>query len=123
MIRSLHIGNYALISQIDIDFTEGLNIITGETGAGKSIMLGALGLILGARADARVITDSSKKSVVEVEFLLEDEKAFDHFFSENDLDKDGNHVILRRELSPNGRSRAFINDSPVNLNQLRELAI
>lgn len=123
MIRSLHISNYALISHIDIDFSDGLNIITGETGAGKSIMLGALGLILGARADARVITDSSKKSVVEVEFLLEDEKAFDHFFSENDLDKDGNHVILRRELSPNGRSRAFINDSPVNLNQLRELAI
>ncbi|MDE5595273.1 MAG: DNA repair protein RecN [Muribaculaceae bacterium] len=123
MIKSLHISNYALISHIDIEFTEGLNIITGETGAGKSIMLGALGLILGARADAKVITDSSKKSVVEVEFFLEDPKSFENFFTENDLDSDGNHVILRRELSPNGRSRAFINDSPVNLNQLRELAI
>lgn len=123
MIRSLHISNYALISQIDIDFTGGLNIITGETGAGKSIMLGALNMLLGARADAKVITDSSKKSIVEVEFTLEDPQAFDDFFTDNDLDADGERVILRRELSPNGRSRAFINDSPVNLTQLRSLAL
>lgn len=123
MIQSLHISNYALISQIDIDFTAGLNIITGETGAGKSIMLGALSMLLGARADAKVITDSSKKSVVEVVFKLEDPAMFESFFSENDLDPDGDRVILRRELSPNGRSRAFINDSPVNLTQLRAIAI
>ena len=123
MIRSLHISNYALISQIDIDFTGGLNIITGETGAGKSIMLGALNMLLGARADAKVITDSSKKSIVEVEFTLEDPQAFYDFFTDNDLDADGERVILRRELSPNGRSRAFINDSPVNLTQLRSLAL
>ncbi len=123
MIRSLHISNYALISQIDIDFTKGLNIITGETGAGKSIMLGALSMILGARAEAKVITDASRKSVVEVEFEIENHADFDAFFSENDLDADGSRVIFRRELSPNGRSRAFINDSPVNLSQLRELAI
>ncbi len=123
MIQSLHISNYALISQIDIDFDPGLNIITGETGAGKSIMLGALSMLLGARADAKVITDSSKKSVVEVVFKLEDPAMFEAFFTENDLDADGDKVILRRELSPNGRSRAFINDSPVNLTQLRAIAI
>lgn len=123
MIKSLHISNYALISHIDIDFSEGLNIITGETGAGKSIMLGALSMILGARADLKVITDTSKKSVIEVEFRLEDPDSFKTFFVENDLDADGDNVILRRELSPNGRSRAFINDSPVNLFQLREIAI
>lgn len=123
MIKSLHISNYALISHIDIDFSEGLNIITGETGAGKSIMLGALSMILGARADLKVITDTSKKSVIEVEFRLEDPDSFKTFFVENDLDADGDNVILRRELSPNGRSRAFINDSPVNLSQLREIAI
>ncbi len=123
MIQSLHISNYALISQIDIDFSEGLNIITGETGAGKSIMLGALSMLLGARADAKVITDSSKKSVVEVVFKLEDPTMFEPFFTDNDLDSDGDRVILRRELSPNGRSRAFINDSPVNLTQLRAIAI
>ena len=123
MIRSLHIGNYALISQIDIDFTEGLNIITGETGAGKSIMLGALNMLLGARGDTKVITDPTKKSVIEVEFSIDDPDAFASFFAENDLDADGDRVILRRELSPNGRSRAFINDSPVNLNQLKTLAL
>lgn len=123
MIQSLHISNYALISQIDIDFSDGLNIITGETGAGKSIMLGALSMLLGARADAKVITDSSKKSVVEVVFKLENTSMFDSFFTENDLDADGDRIILRRELSPNGRSRAFINDSPVNLTQLRAIAI
>ncbi|MDE7459248.1 MAG: AAA family ATPase, partial [Muribaculaceae bacterium] len=123
MIQSLHISNYALISHIDIDFSEGLNIITGETGAGKSIMLGALNMLLGARADAKVITDNSKKSVVEVVFRLEDPTMFEAFLSENDLDTDGDRIILRRELSPNGRSRAFINDSPVNLTQLRAIAI
>lgn len=123
MIRSLHISNYALISQIDIDFTEGLNIITGETGAGKSIMLGALNLLLGGRADTRVIKDVSRKSVIEIECHIENPADFTDFFEVNSLDNDGETVILRRELAPNGRSRAFINDSPVTVSVLRELAI
>lgn len=123
MIKSLHISNYALISNIDIDFTDGLNIITGETGAGKSIMLGALSLLLGGRADTKVIADTAKKSVIEACFALEKPADFADFFADNDLDMDGNIAILRRELSPNGRSRAFINDSPVNLTVLRELAM
>lgn len=123
MIKSLHISNYALISNIDIDFTDGLNIITGETGAGKSIMLGALSLLLGGRADTKVIADTTKKSVIEACFALEKPADFADFFADNDLDMDGNLAILRRELSPNGRSRAFINDSPVNLTVLRELAM
>lgn len=123
MIKSLHISNYALISNIDIDFTDGLNIITGETGAGKSIMLGALSMLLGGRADTKVIADTAKKSVIEACFALEKTADFADFFADNDLDMDGNLAILRRELSPNGRSRAFINDSPVNLTVLRELAM
>lgn len=123
MIKSLHISNYALISNIDIDFTDGLNIITGETGAGKSIMLGALSLLLGGRTDTKVIADTAKKSVIEACFALEKAADFADFFADNDLDMDGNLAILRRELSPNGRSRAFINDSPVNLTVLRELAM
>lgn len=123
MIRSLHISNYALISRIDIDFSDGLNIITGETGAGKSIMLGALNMLLGGKSDAKVISDPTKKSIVEVEFDITDSSSFDSFFNENDLDSDGKRIILRRELAPNGRTRAFINDSPVNLNQLKALAI
>lgn len=123
MIKSLHISNYALISNIDIDFTDGLNIITGETGAGKSIMLGALSMLLGGRADTKVIADTAKKSVIEACFALEKPADFADFFADNDLDMDGNLAILRRELSPNGRSRAFINDSPVNLTVLRELAM
>lgn len=123
MIRSLHISNYALISQIDIDFTEGLNIITGETGAGKSIMLAALNLLLGGRADTRVIKDATRKSVIEIECKLENPDEFASFFEENELDRDGDRVILRRELAPGGRTRAFINDSPVTLAVLRSLAI
>lgn len=123
MIRTIHIRNYALISQIDIDFSDGLNIITGETGAGKSIILGALSLILGGRADAKAIGDDNRKSVIEAEFKLEDPGRFSAFFDDKDLDQDGDTCILRREITPNGRSRAFINDSPVSLATLRELAI
>ena len=123
MIRSLHISNYALISQIDIDFTDGLNIITGETGAGKSIMLGALNLLLGGRADSRVIKDTSRKSVIEIECRLDNAEETRAIFEENNLDNDGDTVILRRELAPNGRSRAFINDTPVTVSVLRELAM
>ncbi len=120
MITSLHIANYALIDSLNIEFTDGLNIITGETGAGKSIILGALGLLLGARADARVIRRTDCKSVVEATFNVEGRDALARWAEENDLDW-SDECILRRELAPNGRSRAFINDSPVNLTQLAEV--
>ncbi len=120
MIKSLHIANYALIDSLNIEFTDGLNIITGETGAGKSIILGALGLLLGARADAKVIRRSDCKSVVEATFNVAGRPALARWAEENDLDW-SDECILRRELAPSGRSRAFINDSPVNLTQLAEL--
>lgn len=123
MIQSLHISNYALIADIDISFAEGLNIITGETGAGKSIIIGALSLLLGDRADSKAIGDSSRKSVIEAQFRLENPESFASFFTENDLDSFGDRCILRREIAPGGRSRAFINDTPVTLNVLRDLAI
>ena len=121
MIKQLHIANYALIDTLDIDFDEGLTIITGETGAGKSIILGALSLILGERADSKAIRDTSTKTVVEVTFDIGGYN-LQHFFDDNDIDWNENECLVRRELSPNGRSRAFINDTPVQLNLLRELS-
>ena len=120
MIKQLHISNYALIDKLDISFADGLTIITGETGAGKSIILGALSLILGERADSRSIRDTTSKTIVEASF---DIKGYDlkRFFDENDIDWDEQECILRRELSPSGRSRAFINDTPASLAVLREL--
>ncbi len=120
MIRKLVICNYALIERMEIDFEPGLSVITGETGAGKSIILGALSLILGQRADARVVTDSSQKTVVEGYF---DIAHYDlaSFFEENDIEYDAHECILRRELSPAGKSRAFINDTPVTAAQLKQL--
>ena len=120
MIKQLHISNYALIDKLDISFADGLTIITGETGAGKSIILGALSLILGERADSRSIRDATSKTIVEASF---DIKGYDlkRFFDENDIDWDEQECILRRELSPSGRSRAFINDTPASLAVLREL--
>nr|MDE7376049.1 AAA family ATPase [Muribaculaceae bacterium] len=123
MIQKLHISNYALISQIDIQFRPGLNIITGETGAGKSIMLGALSLLLGGRADMKAIRDTAKKSVIEAVFDTRGFDALRPIFEANDLDWDDEMCILRRELSPTGRSRAFINDMPVSLQALREVAM
>lgn len=123
MIQKLHISNYALISQIDIQFRPGLNIITGETGAGKSIMLGALSLLLGGRADMKAIRDTAKKSVIEAVFDTRGFGALRPIFEANDLDWDDEMYILRRELSPSGRSRAFINDMPVSLQALREVAM
>lgn len=123
MIQKLHISNYALISQIDIQFRPGLNIITGETGAGKSIMLGALSLLLGGRADMKAIRDTAKKSVIEAVFDTHGFGALRPIFEANDLDWDDEMCILRRELSPSGRSRAFINDMPVSLQTLREVAM
>ena len=120
MLRHLYIRNYALIEALDLDLRSGLSIITGETGAGKSILLGAMGLVLGNRADSSVLNSKEKKCIVEATFDLTGFE-LDEFFSEHDLDK-FNESVLRRELTPDGRSRAFINDTPVNLNQIKELA-
>lgn len=121
MIKQLHISNYALIDKLDIGFDDGLTIITGETGAGKSIILGALSLILGERADSKAIRDTSVKTIVEATFDIGGYK-LDAFFRDNDIDWDEHECLVRRELSPTGRSRAFVNDTPVALNVLRELA-
>ena len=121
MIKQLHISNYALIDRLDIEFTDGLTIITGETGAGKSIILGALSLILGERADTKAIRDTSAKTVVETTFDISGYR-LERFFKENDIDWDEQECLMRRELSPSGRSRAFINDTPVSLALLRELS-
>lgn len=124
MIESIHISNYALIDALDITFGKGFNIITGETGAGKSIILGALGLLLGGRADLKVVRDDKRKSVIEAVFEVSDAPELSAVLSANNLDGslDGT-VILRRELLPGGRSRAFVNDTPVNLAVLREVAL
>lgn len=123
MIESLSISNYALIDNIDLSFGSGLNIITGETGAGKSIMLGALSMLLGNRADSRVVTDKDKKSVVEASFNISRYPHLKKLIDEAEVDWDDNTLILRREITPTGRSRSFINDSPVTLAKLREIAI
>ena len=113
MLSKLLIRNYALIDEVDIDFSEGLSIITGETGAGKSIMLGALGLLLGERADTKAIADRSRKTMVEATFITD---ITDPETGETSCGE----LILRREISPSGRSRAFVDDSPVTLTQLGE---
>ena len=119
MLQKLSIKNYAIISQVEIEFHKGLNIITGETGAGKSILMGALGLVLGERADAKAITNGEEKCVIESHFDIKNYQ-LNTFFSESELDYD-DHCIIRREITSNGKSRAFINDTPVNLNQLKDL--
>jgi DNA repair protein RecN (Recombination protein N) len=120
MLCNLVVENYALISKLEIEFMKGLTIITGETGAGKSILLGALSLILGKRADSGVLFDKSKKCIVEGTF---DVSRYDlkYFFTGHEIEFD-NHTIIRREISSTGKSRAFINDSPVTLEVLGELA-
>ncbi len=119
MLEKLHIRNYAIIDRLEIEFSDNLNIITGETGAGKSILLGALGLILGERANLSALRDNSRKCVVEGTF---DVSSYDviSFFEENDLDYDI-QAIIRREITPSGKSRAFINDTPVPLTTLKKL--
>ncbi|MDA8594878.1 DNA repair protein RecN [Flavobacteriaceae bacterium] len=119
MLQKLSIKNYALIASLEIDFDRGLTMITGETGAGKSILLGALGLIMGNRADSGQLMDTDKKCVIEAQFLLQDNK-FKSLFEELDLDFES-ETIIRRELLPSGKSRSFVNDTPVNLNVLQEL--
>lgn len=119
MLKSLFISNYALINELSVDFTDGMTALTGETGAGKSIIIGALSLILGQRADTKTIKEGESKSTLEVNFDIERYK-LQHFFDENELDYSP-ETIIRREITSNGKSRAFINDTPVQLNILREL--
>jgi DNA repair protein RecN (Recombination protein N) len=121
MLTKLAVSNYALISNLEVEFHPGLNSVTGETGAGKSIILGALGLILGNRADLSVLKNQNEKCVVEGFFEVASYN-LQPFFIENDLDYD-TLTILRREITPSGKSRAFINDTPVNLKTLRELGL
>jgi len=120
MITSLSIENFALIEKLDIDFSNGFSIITGETGAGKSILLGALGLVLGKRADLTSLKNKDEKCIVEANFSI-GKYDLDFFFKSNDLDYE-QETIIRREILPSGKSRAFVNDSPVNLQQLQDLS-
>ncbi|KXH83551.1 DNA repair protein RecN [Chryseobacterium kwangjuense] len=119
MLSRIYIKNFALIDTLEVSLNNGLQVITGETGAGKSIILGALRLILGERADVKSISKSEEKSIVETEFDLNNR--FKKFFVENDLDYE-HHTIIRREILPSGKSRAFINDVPVTLDVLKELS-
>ncbi len=119
MLKQLHISNYALIDELNVSFESGFNVITGETGAGKSILLGALGFALGDRADTNVLYDKEKKCMVEAQFELDDEK-LRPLFEANDLDFES-ECIFRRELNPQKKSRAFINDTPVALQTMKEM--
>ncbi len=121
MLKKLSICNYALIDKIELNFADGLSIITGETGAGKSIMLGALSLLLGGRADSKVIRNQNNKSIIEAIFNIE-KYDISNYLEENEIDNFGDELIMRREISANGRSRAFVNDTPVNLSQLGEIS-
>jgi DNA repair protein RecN (Recombination protein N) len=120
MITSLSIENFALIEKLEINFSNGLSVITGETGAGKSILLGALGLVLGKRADLSSLKNNTEKCIVEANFSI-GKYDLQSFFDSNDLDYE-EETIIRREILPSGKSRAFVNDSPVNLQQLQDLS-
>ena len=120
MLQSIHIQNYALIDKLDIDFMPGFSVITGETGAGKSIILGAIGLLLGQRADVKAIKNGASKCIVEARFGIAS-YGMEAFFNELDLEYDPEECILRREVYANGKSRAFINDSPASLAQMKAL--
>ena len=119
MIKRLHISNYAIIEELTLDFADGLSIITGETGAGKSIVLGALNLILGGRADTKTLFEETTKCVIEGRFDVASYE-LEEFFTDNDLDYD-DELIIRREITPSGKSRAFVNDTPANLKVLQRL--
>lgn len=121
MLKKLFIQNYAIIDEIEIDFSQKLNIITGETGAGKSILMGALSLILGDRVDTAVLLNRDKKCYVEGTFAIEEKKDVKTFLRDQDLDVE-EELVIRREIGSNGKSRAFVNDTPVNLEQLRQLS-
>ncbi len=125
MLRQLTIQNYAIIDELTIDFDERLNIITGETGAGKSILMGALSLILGERADTNVLVNKERKCIIEGYFTAGKKAAVTHFLQEHDFEEAAatdHSVVIRREIGSNGKSRAFINDTPATLQQLKELA-
>ena len=121
MLKKLYIQNYAIIEEIDIEFSPQLNIITGETGAGKSILMGALNLILGERADSSVLVNADKKCYIEGTFTIDNKGAVKEFLLQNDLDLE-EELVLRREINTQGKSRAFINDTPSTLQQLKALA-
>ena len=121
MLSNLLINNYALIEHLDIDFPEGFSVITGETGAGKSIILGALGLLMGQRSDAKAIKAGQKKCYIEATFDVA-ALGLSDFFADNDIDFDGRECIVRREVSASGKSRAFINDTPVPVSVLKTLS-
>lgn len=120
MLQSIYIQNYALIDTLNIDFTPGFSVITGETGAGKSIILGAIGLLLGQRADIKAIKKGANKCIVEARFNISNYQ-MEPFFADNDLEYEPDECILRRELYASGKSRAFINDTPASLAQMKEL--
>ena len=120
MLQKLRILNYAIIEELTISFSQKLNIITGETGAGKSILMGALDLVLGKRADTAILKDKEKKCIVEATFVVKNNEAIHQFFINNDLDNE-EEILIRREIGANGKSRSFVNDTPVNLSQLKEL--
>ena len=120
MLKHLYIKNYALIDVLDIDFATGFSVITGETGAGKSIILGAIGLLLGQRADAKAVKTNTQKCTIEARFDIS-RYGLKAWFEDNDLDCDEDECIIRRELTAAGKSRAFINDTPTSLQLMREL--
>jgi len=121
MLRHLHIQNFAIIDHMEIEFSNGLQIITGETGAGKSIIAGSLSLALGERADNAMLLNKNKKCIVEAGFHVQHKKDIERFLNNEGLDKE-QELLLRREISPGGKSRAFVNDTPVSLDQLRKLS-
>ena len=120
MLKQLYIKNFTLIDELDIDFHSGFSVVTGETGAGKSIILGAIGLLLGNRADAKLLKAGEERCVIEAHFDLR-RYELEPFFKENDIDYDANDCIVRREVNASGKSRAFVNDTPVSLTMMREL--
>lgn len=123
MLKHLYISNFTLIDELDIAFNSGFSVITGETGAGKSIIIGAVSMLLGNRADVKMIKNGKDKCIVEAIFSISDydHDFIDHFLKDNDLDSNGDECILRREININGKNRAFINDTPVILSSLKEL--
>ena len=123
MLNRLQVRNYVLIDSLEIDFPEGLIIITGQTGAGKSILLGALSLVMGAKADAGMISDGADNCVVEAEFEMDpSDVQLRAELEENDVEWDNGHLIVRRVINQSGRSRAFVNDSPVSVQILQGIS-
>jgi DNA repair protein RecN (Recombination protein N) len=122
MLKNLYIHNYAIIDEISIDFSPRLNVITGETGAGKSILMGALSLILGDRADTSVLLSRDRKCIVEGSFATENKPELSKILKQNDIEDDSHDLVIRREIGVNGKSRAFVNDTPVNLELLKQVS-